>query len=198
MRATIWILSTTLPGDPMPCWPRAFGTLAEAQAAFLEAMENEWPINGPSDEDTGDVPPFPTTDDGKPDAEEAHDLMVENDASSEWGRWEITSHDIDVPDAAPAGPDPCNIGDAPPCPDGLTLYRAEVLQDCSARTLAWVAAKHPQDAIGRWLDARRGGDPFALTKWTEPTHGDPFDTAELRIYAADDEDFANELANEEG
>lgn len=88
--AGIWVLSTCNPDDSEPCWPQVFGTEAEAQAAFRDAMRGEWETNGPRDDDTDELLPMPD------DMDEAHDAIAEA-AGADWGRWQITSHVVDIP-----------------------------------------------------------------------------------------------------
>ena len=89
MKVKVWVLSTCIPEDPQPCWPEVFGSFAEAQAAFKEAMTSEWESNGPRDEETGALEPMPA------DMDQAHDRLSEY-CGDEWGRWEITTHEIEV------------------------------------------------------------------------------------------------------
>lgn len=88
----IWILCTTVPNDPEPCWPQVFTSEAAADAAFETAMRGEWEAAGIEDEH-GNKLPFPG------DPEEAHDQIKDHYlycGSELWGQWEITAHEIDV------------------------------------------------------------------------------------------------------
>jgi hypothetical protein len=86
----IWVLSTCIPDENEPCMPQVFISEEAAEAGFAEAMRGEWQVYGEWN-DTG-VEPFPD------DPHVAHDIMAK---TPEWGRWEITHHNIETP--APTG-----------------------------------------------------------------------------------------------
>ncbi|WP_439398549.1 hypothetical protein ACRQ5Q_14670 [Bradyrhizobium sp. PMVTL-01] len=86
-KVTVHVLSTCIPDENEPCLPSVFGTLAEAETQFAEFMRSEWEHNAPDDGDG--KPPFPD------DPNEAHDKMSEN--NPDWGRYEISTHRVDVP-----------------------------------------------------------------------------------------------------
>jgi hypothetical protein len=92
MRIRVWVLSTCVPHEAAPCRPAVHGTEAAAVEAFDRAMREEWVTNAPTDDD-GDHLPYPA---GRPD--EAVRLIAESDPDGEWGRWELTAHDVEVPD----------------------------------------------------------------------------------------------------
>jgi hypothetical protein len=83
----VWVLSTCLPGENEPCMPQVLVSQEEADAAFATAMDGEWAANTPFDCD-GHPLPYPG------DPHKAHAKMAED---AEWGRWEITTHNIDLP-----------------------------------------------------------------------------------------------------
>jgi hypothetical protein len=97
MKAKIWVLSTCIPSESAPCMPQVFGSEAAAMAGFDAAMRGEWECNAPTDDDGNEIP-YP---DGNP--EEALRMMADNDPDGEWGRWELTSHDVDVQQTPAAG-----------------------------------------------------------------------------------------------
>ncbi|WP_024516986.1 hypothetical protein [Bradyrhizobium sp. Tv2a-2] len=85
----IWVLSTCVPDDPEPCWPRVFTSVEEADNAFEQVMRGEWERAEPNDED-GNKRDFP--DDPFDAHEELKDIL-----GSSWGQWEITEHEVKVP-----------------------------------------------------------------------------------------------------
>lgn len=89
MKVKIWVLSTCVPDENEPCWPQVYASEEAAQKGFREAMESEWRSNGPEDEETGERLPFPD------DPDEAHERIAELQ-DAEWGRWELTSHEIEI------------------------------------------------------------------------------------------------------
>jgi hypothetical protein len=80
----VWVLSTCVPGDSEPCWPRVFTSETEAYDAFEQSIRSEWQ-NCRCDDETGEPLPFPD------DVNDAHDKLAEN---PDWGQWEVTCHDI--------------------------------------------------------------------------------------------------------
>jgi hypothetical protein len=88
-KTIVWVLSTCVPGNTDPCWPQIFGSETAVRSAYRKAMESEWAINGPEDEITGERLPFPD------DADDAHERIAEVQGT-DWGRWELTRHEIDV------------------------------------------------------------------------------------------------------
>jgi hypothetical protein len=88
MKARVWVLCTVLSDENAPAMPAVFANEAAARAQYDEAMRAEWG----SCMDRNDDGPYP----GDPDA--AQDRMRQA-RGAEWGRWELTSHDIEVPAA---------------------------------------------------------------------------------------------------
>jgi len=91
MRVKVWIVNTCVPGEPEPCLPAVFGTLAEAEAYADEMLRAEWDSAGPENDECTERAPYPG------DWREAHERMVEYHAG-EWGQWELTGpHEIEIP-----------------------------------------------------------------------------------------------------
>jgi hypothetical protein len=86
MKAKIWVLCTVLTDENAPAMPAVFADEAEAQAAYDTALHAEWD----SCMERSDDGPYP----GDPDA--AQD-RIRQAHGAEWGRWELTSHDIEIP-----------------------------------------------------------------------------------------------------
>jgi hypothetical protein len=97
MKMTVWVLATCIPGEPEPCQPNVYGSRAAAEAGFDEMMRAEWDSNTPEN-DVMEPLPYPTLDEegriGDPDA--AQDALKEW-LGNEWGRWQLTSHQIEMP-----------------------------------------------------------------------------------------------------
>jgi hypothetical protein len=99
MRIKVWTLTTHSPEETEPLAPNVFGTYEAAFAAFNEMMIEEWEINAPVDEETGEPLRYP----GDPYL--ANDMMMEEneglDALSEkWGNYILTSHEVEIADPA--------------------------------------------------------------------------------------------------
>jgi hypothetical protein len=62
----------------------------KAREAYDQAMRDEWDNNQPEDPETCEPLPYP----GDPDA--AHDALVDWDREGTWGRWEITTHEVEA------------------------------------------------------------------------------------------------------
>jgi len=88
VKIKVWVLSTCVPTEARPCFPEVFATEFEALIAFDERMREEWRIQAPIS-DEGDLLDYPDS------PEEAVEIIAK-DAGPEWGRWELTSHEIDV------------------------------------------------------------------------------------------------------
>jgi hypothetical protein len=80
MKATIWVLCTVLTDENAPAIPAVF-----ARAAYHKAIRAEWDNRMDRDE----AGPYP----GNPD--EAQDRLRQLHGA-EWGRWELTCHDIEI------------------------------------------------------------------------------------------------------
>jgi hypothetical protein len=87
MKAKIWVLSTVLTDENAPAMPAVFADEAEARAAYDKALRAEWD----NLMDRSDDGPYP----GNPD--DAQDLIRQANGA-EWDRWELTSHDIKIPE----------------------------------------------------------------------------------------------------
>ncbi len=83
MKIKVWVLNTCVPNEPEPVLPAVFGSEAEALAGFDKVMREEWKINGTSAR--------------YPGREKAIERMSKN---PEWGQWELTAHEVDIPVAA--------------------------------------------------------------------------------------------------
>ena len=88
MKARVWVLCTVLRDENAPAMPAVFADEMTALAKYDEAMRAEWD----SLMDRTDDGPYP----GDPD--EAQD-RIRQAHGAEWSRWELTSHDIEIPDA---------------------------------------------------------------------------------------------------
>jgi hypothetical protein len=86
MKATIWVLCTVLTDENAPAMPAVFANEAEAWAAYDKALSAEWD----SCMDRSDDGPYP----GDPDAAQDRIRLTHG---AEWGRWELTSHAIEIP-----------------------------------------------------------------------------------------------------
>ena len=86
---TVWVLSSCVPDSSDPVFPSVYGSEAAARAEYDQIMRSEWGAQQPEDEETGEPLPYPD------DPDEAHRVLVEKNPS-EWGRWELTSHQVDV------------------------------------------------------------------------------------------------------
>ena len=89
MKAKIWALCTVLTDENAPAMPAVFADEAEARAAYDKALRAEWD----SLMDRSADGPYP----GDPD--DAQD-QIRQAHGAEWGRWELTSHDIDIETSA--------------------------------------------------------------------------------------------------
>lgn len=95
MRVKIWVVATTIPDDEEPCFPAVYGTEAEAEAHADRELRSEWEVNAPIDEETGFAREYPG------DWREAQAMIVEeleSGGEDGWGRYEITTHDVEVVD----------------------------------------------------------------------------------------------------
>jgi hypothetical protein len=88
MKAKAWVLCTVLTDENAPAMPAVFADEAEARVAYDNALRAECE----SCMDRSDDGPYP----GDPD--DAQDRMRQTHGA-EWGRWELTSHDIEIPAA---------------------------------------------------------------------------------------------------
>lgn len=84
-KAVVWVLCTCIPEENRPCLPSVHATEAAALAKFDELMRAEWDANKPESEETGEPLEYPG-------ADTAHVVLSENPA---WGRWELTSHEVE-------------------------------------------------------------------------------------------------------
>jgi hypothetical protein len=89
MKIKIYVLSTVLADENGPAMPAVFSDETEARAKYDEVMRWEWD----SVMDPNDDGPYP----GDPDA--AQD-RIRQAHGGEWGRWELTSHDIKIETSA--------------------------------------------------------------------------------------------------
>jgi hypothetical protein len=87
MKAKIWVLCTVLRDENAPAMPVVFANEAAARAAYDKALRAEWD----SCMDRNDDGPYP----GDPD--DAQD-RIRQAHGAEWSRWELTSHDIEIPE----------------------------------------------------------------------------------------------------
>jgi hypothetical protein len=85
MKAKIWVLCTVLTDENAPAMPAVFANEAEARAAYDNAIRAEWDNRMDRDE----AGPYP----GNPD--EAQECLRQVHGA-EWGRWELTYHDIEI------------------------------------------------------------------------------------------------------
>ena len=85
MKAKIWVLCTVLADENAPAMPAVFGDEAEARAQYDKAIRAEW-------ENCMDR----TADGPCPgDADEAQD-RIRQALGTEWSRWELTCHEIEI------------------------------------------------------------------------------------------------------
>lgn len=96
MKITVWVVSTCIPGEPEPSLPAVFGTDAAAEAYADEMMRGEWDSNGPRDEETDELLPYPGDWWEAQDQIVAYQTEVGSDEDDIWGRWEITSHQVEI------------------------------------------------------------------------------------------------------
>jgi hypothetical protein len=87
MKAKIWVLSTVLTDENAPAMPAVFANEAAARAAYDSAIRAEWQ----NLMDHAEAGPYP----GNPD--EAQD-RIRQAHGAEWGRWELTCHEIEIPE----------------------------------------------------------------------------------------------------
>ena len=87
MKAKVWVLCTVLTDENAPAMPAVFADEAAARAAYDKALRAEWD----SCMDRSDDGPYP----GDPD--DAQDRMRQAHGA-EWSRWELTCHDIEIPE----------------------------------------------------------------------------------------------------
>jgi len=87
MKAKIWVLCTVLTDENAPAMPAVFANEAEARTAYDNAIRAEWE----NWTDQNEAGPYP----GNPD--EAQDWLRQVHGV-EWGRWELTCHDIEIPE----------------------------------------------------------------------------------------------------
>lgn len=90
----IWIVNTCCPNEAEPCIPTPFATEAEANAYADEMMRAEWNAavewnGGKVEDEDGEEVGYPD------DWREAQEILAARNGP-EWGRWEITSHEIDL------------------------------------------------------------------------------------------------------
>jgi hypothetical protein len=88
MKAKIWALCTVLSDENAPAMPAVFADEAEARAAYDKALRAEWD----SLMDRHEAGPYPSN------PEEAQDRLRQVHGA-EWGRWELTCHDVEIPAA---------------------------------------------------------------------------------------------------
>jgi hypothetical protein len=88
MKAKIWVLCTVLADENAPAMPAVFVDETEARVKCDEIMRAEWD----SCMDQGDDGPYPG------DPNEAQERMRQA-LGTEWSRWELTSHEIEIPAA---------------------------------------------------------------------------------------------------
>lgn len=79
----VYIVSTCIPGDRMPCVPGVFDSEQAAEDYLEEVMKSEWESNGPQDEETEERLPYPGN------WRDAQDEIIRNDSDHEWGGYEI-------------------------------------------------------------------------------------------------------------
>lgn len=84
----VWTVSTCIPDERDPVIPEVFATEAEAIAFLERTMREEWEINAPEDEETGEPLPYPGC------WLKAHDAMADNDPDEAWGRYTLACHEI--------------------------------------------------------------------------------------------------------
>lgn len=86
----VWIIVANNTESNAPHLPFVFGSEQEATAAFDKLMRAEWECYAPYDDD-GLQEVYPDC------AFNAERRMAAN-GNGEWGRWELTSHDITIQD----------------------------------------------------------------------------------------------------
>lgn len=91
----VYVLSTCIPSEGRPCFPSVFSSQAEAEAEADKMMREAWTHNAPYGDDD-ELLPYPG------DWREAQDEIVNNrNGDSEiFGEYEITGHEIDMPETA--------------------------------------------------------------------------------------------------
>lgn len=87
-KSTVWVLSTCIPEEQVPCCPSVYTSAEAAVAFFDEMMRAEWEANEPEDEETCEKLAYPG------DPLDAHDILRE--WNENWGCWEITEHEIEI------------------------------------------------------------------------------------------------------
>lgn len=92
-RITIFVVATCVPGEPDPCYPNVFATEAEAIAFLETVMREEWEITE-IEADDGNIIDYPG------DWETAQQYFIEY-RGRDWGRWELTSHNIEIETVTP-------------------------------------------------------------------------------------------------
>jgi hypothetical protein len=90
MKVTVWVVSTCIPDENEPCMPNVFGTEKEAQAYLASMINDEWEAN-PVEDDDSTLVPMPE------DPVETEEALA-GYLGPEYGRWEITSHTVEIPD----------------------------------------------------------------------------------------------------
>ena len=95
MRTKIWVVAAAN-GErgEEPCFPAVFGTAEAAEAHADQEMRSEWEAWGPIDDETGIKAEYPG------DWRAAQDVVIREVADGSWGRYEITSHEVDVVDTS--------------------------------------------------------------------------------------------------
>lgn len=91
MKIKIYVVSTCIP-EPgeRPCFPNVFTKLEDAEAHADKMLREEWVNNGPCDEDSGELLPYPG------DWREANNTIAAHIEDGSWGEWELTEHEIDL------------------------------------------------------------------------------------------------------
>ncbi len=100
MKIMVWVINTCVPSGTDPVFPKVCGSEAEAEAYTDEMLRNEWATNGPEYPETGERLPYPGEWRAAQDAIVAHEDSIADDIDDKWGRWEITSHEVELGDLA--------------------------------------------------------------------------------------------------
>lgn len=85
----VYVVNTCIPDSCDPCMPSVFATKQAAEAYLDEMLRGEWDANKPEHPETCEPLSYP----GPYDAIET----LSEQLGSEWGKWEITSHTIELP-----------------------------------------------------------------------------------------------------
>jgi hypothetical protein len=93
MQVTVYVVSTCIPQDVEPCLPQLFGDEKAAVDAMDAALREEWAIADPHD-DAGEALAYPG------DPVEACDHLARHFPDGSYGRWEMTSHNVTIPDGS--------------------------------------------------------------------------------------------------